>query len=84
MIETRRPVHFMAEPLERQAMIELRSVITVEVPTEDGRYAAIDFRRSRLGYWTVEISDELIVQAPEGLTASLVLAFRQLATEPPS
>ena len=57
-------------------------MIAVEVPTEDGRVALIDFHRRRDGYWSVDISDELIHQAPEGLTAALVLAFRKLAEEP--
>lgn len=56
-------------------------VRTVEVPTENGRYATIDFRRCRDGAWTVDISDDLIAQAPEALTAALVLAFRDLAPE---
>lgn len=55
--------------------------VTVEVPTEDGRIAVVDFYQHREGFWTVDISDELIVTAPEGLTAVLLLAFRQLAEE---
>lgn len=52
---------------------------TIEVPTEDGRLAVIDFYRHREGVWTVDIADELILQSPEGLGCVLALAFRQLA-----
>lgn len=51
----------------------------IEVPTEDGRKAVVDFYRHREGCWTVDIADELIVGHPEGLSAVLVLAFRELA-----
>jgi hypothetical protein len=56
----------------------VKDLCNVQVPTEDGRMVAIDFYRHRDGFWTVDISDELVLIAPEGLTAALLLGFREI------
>ena len=53
---------------------------TVEVETKWGT-CVIDFERTRPGVWAVQISDELIAQAPEMLAQALYSALRKL---PPS
>lgn len=50
----------------------------VYVPTEDGRQCAIEFVRRRPNFWSIDVSDELIRQAPEGLTAALGMAIIEM------
>lgn len=52
--------------------------VGVTVPTDDGRACSVEFHRRRSRYWSVDISDELIRQAPEGLTAALGLAVLEM------
>jgi hypothetical protein len=54
---------------------------TVEVPTEDGRTAVIAFESRQTGVWSVYISQFLIDQAPEAITAVLTLALMQMRTD---
>lgn len=54
---------------------------TVLVDTEHGSSCVVDFERSSNGFdrtWTVQISDDLIRQAPEAIVAALTMAVRQL------
>lgn len=51
----------------------------IEVPTEDGRRAYVEFERRRPGVWSVDISDDLIATAPQGLVAVLTLAVTSMA-----
>lgn len=57
----------------------MSTVHGIEVPTEDGRTCVVEFEREAdYGWWTVHISDTLIRQAPEGVTAALGMAVLQM------
>lgn len=54
---------------------------SVDVSTEDGRWAVVHFERRRDGFWSVDISDEVISTAPEAICAVLTLALMQMKDE---
>lgn len=53
----------------------------VWVPTEDGRQCHIEFERRRPNFWSIDVSDELIRVAPEGLTAALSMAILEMRSQ---
>ena len=56
---------------------------TIIVPTEDGRDCYLEFARRREGYWSIDISDELMRQAPQAVVAALSMALLEMRTETP-
>jgi len=54
---------------------------TIIVPTEDGRDCYLEFERRREGYWSIDISNELMLQAPQGVVAALSMALLEMRAE---
>jgi hypothetical protein len=51
----------------------------VDVPTEDGKVCAIEFRQCPIRRtWQLEIADELVRQSPQGIHAALGQALMAL------